>query len=308
MTLYTFEAVQEHYNSIKVLTSTVHHWSEDIRPLGDRKNKHERIIKFSDNCYGLSTGDYGELWVNTKREDGTPRHPRMTMKEVRARCTILWQRYTDGRVRVRVTNTCSKYGSIRGYYMLAHYLPAGLRFIREDGRQYISHNHEWYRLPKRTHLTFEKTADDYGWKLVSPKHADTKPVRVVRKGLKAKYKKPLAEFLQFTRVTGPLLTIDQDTAGDMAIQLLDAGAKDACGTGNRYNMFRKLRRGELEDFSREVIRSRDHEGYLPLAYMAIYWVTATWEGTALNNAIMSRNVDRVLGFTKIIQKQINRSA
>ena len=57
----SFHEVAKHYNSIKPLVSKLHTREDDIRPIGDRARKHERIVKISNNCYALSDGyHYGD--------------------------------------------------------------------------------------------------------------------------------------------------------------------------------------------------------------------------------------------------------
>ena len=56
----TFDEVASYYERIKPLRGA-NNVGKDIRPIGDRKRKHERIVKVSDNCYALSDGwHYGD--------------------------------------------------------------------------------------------------------------------------------------------------------------------------------------------------------------------------------------------------------
>ena len=54
MYLNSFDAVKEQYRSTKPVVSKYHTKEDDIRPIGDRKRKWERIIKVNDNCYALT--------------------------------------------------------------------------------------------------------------------------------------------------------------------------------------------------------------------------------------------------------------
>ena len=58
--LETFGAVAKHYKMIDPVVSTRHKLEDDIRPLGDRRRKWERVKKFSDNCYALYDGEMGD--------------------------------------------------------------------------------------------------------------------------------------------------------------------------------------------------------------------------------------------------------
>jgi hypothetical protein len=71
----TFEQVEAFYNRIKPVREDGYSTSRNIRPIGDRSRKGERIIKVNNNTYALSDGyHYGDAvytpWVhasNTSR-------------------------------------------------------------------------------------------------------------------------------------------------------------------------------------------------------------------------------------------------
>ena len=55
----TFKEVENWYDSIKPMKSKHHTLEDDIRPIGDRRRKHERIVKVNDDKYVLGmTGEY----------------------------------------------------------------------------------------------------------------------------------------------------------------------------------------------------------------------------------------------------------
>jgi hypothetical protein len=58
--LNNFNAVASHYAGIKPMISKVHTLEQDVRPLGDRKRKLERVKKFSDDCYAYYDGNGGD--------------------------------------------------------------------------------------------------------------------------------------------------------------------------------------------------------------------------------------------------------
>ena len=80
--LDTFHRVEEMYNTTKPIVSKKHPLHHDIRPLGPRNRKWERIKKFSYNCYGLMDGgSYDGLGEHTRH--GTtvePHNPRTSNK------------------------------------------------------------------------------------------------------------------------------------------------------------------------------------------------------------------------------------
>jgi hypothetical protein len=57
----TFEQVEAFYNRIKPVREDGYSTSRNIRPIGDRSRKGERIIKVNNNTYALSDGyHYGD--------------------------------------------------------------------------------------------------------------------------------------------------------------------------------------------------------------------------------------------------------
>tara|TARA_B110000858_G_scaffold51037_1_gene59122 strand:+ start:1434 stop:1859 length:426 start_codon:yes stop_codon:yes gene_type:complete len=60
----SFDEVVAHYENVKPLRGK-DNAGKDIRPIGDRKRKNERIVKISDNCYALSEGyHFGDALFN----------------------------------------------------------------------------------------------------------------------------------------------------------------------------------------------------------------------------------------------------
>ena len=51
----SFDEVVNHYENVKPMGG-ISNKGKDVRPMGDRKRKYERIVKISDNCYALSEG------------------------------------------------------------------------------------------------------------------------------------------------------------------------------------------------------------------------------------------------------------
>lgn len=92
----SFEQVEAHYNSIKPIRGKGDMFGP-IVPIGDRRRKHERIIKLSRNCYVLSDG-----W-----HMGSPDYYRCEKAYLQDRhmeyyAPVVWKRHKDGRVSVRI--------------------------------------------------------------------------------------------------------------------------------------------------------------------------------------------------------------
>ena len=60
----SFDDVVYNYENIKPMGGSTNK-GKDIRPIGDRKRKYERIVKISNNCYALSDGfHFGDAHFN----------------------------------------------------------------------------------------------------------------------------------------------------------------------------------------------------------------------------------------------------
>ena len=167
--LDTFHRVEEMYNTTKPLVSKKHPLHHDIRPLGPRVRKWERIKKFSYNCYGLMDGgSYDGLtksfWPNYMY------HPMpKDIKEEKKFAPILWT-YDGTRERIRIRNEMGDHTHTMRNTMLENALPSNMHFYCNNGRQYIGiehgdgKNHDDYYLPKGDYpLEFERETSRQRW-------------------------------------------------------------------------------------------------------------------------------------------------
>ena len=249
-TNYTsFESVVAHYEDIKPIRERTLGTSRDIRPIGDRNRKQERIVKLSRNCYALSDGYH--------RGDGaftyfSPSWGRGLMEYY---APIVWRKHKDGSESVRIMNmTGPDYGSdITRYSFIDRHTPQGLHFIRGNARQYISASPTWGTssmhadkifLAKGKTVPAEEYKDKqgylsgaahkyevtHGWAqrkddnaaLVFEKYGSGNWVHNtttgkgvpngphVNKELKAQYKDALKKFFQWGMIMSPLIPLQQD--------------------------------------------------------------------------------------------------
>lgn len=160
----SFHEVAKHYNSIKPIVSQYHTRQDDIRPIGDRARKYERIVKISNNCYALSDGyHYGDdkfyPWSITETEHVNGEWKTTVrfdwLGSMRRYAPIVWSRNALGIEKVEIRNITggdSGY-SIQRYDFLYRHMPRGMHFIRgNNARQYISlggvHNDNKHYLAK----------------------------------------------------------------------------------------------------------------------------------------------------------------
>ena len=134
--MHTFDQVAEKYHSIKPVISKNYTAEQDVRPIGQRRRKWERIKKVSDDCYlfvdsyGFGDDVFGRYWA------GGVTKP--TIDEQIMLAPIVWKR-VDGQVFLKVRNgTGLDHAHTGRYAFLTEWLPRGLNFVVDKGKQYVS--------------------------------------------------------------------------------------------------------------------------------------------------------------------------
>ena len=129
----SFKMVVGHYNRIKPLGGK-DNVGKDIRPIGDRRRKWERIAKISANCYALSDGyHFGDEHFQYWGHYGTP--PTFTSMEKYA--PIVWRKLPDGTDQVTIRNGWGP-GTHNGRYaFLDRHSPRSMTFCLGGGKQYM---------------------------------------------------------------------------------------------------------------------------------------------------------------------------
>jgi len=139
-TEYFFDTVKRTYEVTKPVISVHCTKEDDVRPIGQRRYKWERIAKVDDNTYALVDGYWSGYGVHRKNV-------------VAAMAPITVQRREDGDyIRVRNGTVGSAWTS--RYKFLMKHLPRGMQFIGKfkEGSHtiYLSQTNETYPLPKST--------------------------------------------------------------------------------------------------------------------------------------------------------------
>ena len=239
-TLNSFAAVEDKYNKTKPLVSKNHTVSQDVRPVGERRRKWERVKKISDDCYIVLSGYGYEDDVFSWRGFGTI----ISVEEQVALAAICWQRDAQGVETIKIRNGTGDHAHTSHYRFLEEALPRGLEFHIKNGKHFVSVGHssgrDFYYLPKTRYvpkrmwdywvnqntpgavraveyysptedgafLTFTRTGV-HEFKFSGELHTVPKPPRhIVDRKLKAKYKQPIAEYLEWINAIAPLLRID----------------------------------------------------------------------------------------------------
>lgn len=128
---YTFDMVKAVYDKTPPVREHDHGTKFDVRPIGPRWRKYERIRKFKDGSYALMSGDsicddYGYKYSQSERPP-----ERLTKKYA----PILWRRIKGKDV---VTITYCKRTQANGFMnFLNDFLPWGMRFMVTNGKYYL---------------------------------------------------------------------------------------------------------------------------------------------------------------------------
>lgn len=172
----TFNEVVSWYERTKPLVSKNHTLENDVRPIGDRKRKWERIRKVDAETYCLLDGYYGSTIWNNSHSD--PQYEQDM-------APIMWKREADGDY-IYIRNGVKGSAPFSRYQFLDSYLPSGAKFqYNQQGKHWVHANTstgwEDFPLPKT----------DYKWD-----HQRKEPIKDDGKRLKFK----VNEDGTFTRV------------------------------------------------------------------------------------------------------------
>jgi hypothetical protein len=131
----SFEQVEAHYNSIKPIRGRNDMFGPVV-PIGDRRRKHERIIKLSRNCYILDDGWH--MGSSNYYSDANEK-AHLQAKHMEYYAPIVWKRHKDGRVSVRIMNGVggSQSAFQSRYSFLWRHLPEGMWLQILNGKQYV---------------------------------------------------------------------------------------------------------------------------------------------------------------------------
>ncbi len=323
--LNTFDKVAACYESTKPIRGKLA--PHNVRPLGDRARRWERIKKINNNCYLLMDGYYsGDDVFSTWYSGGNTGKP--TEAEMINLAPIVWRRHRDGTTTIKVRNGTGQGAHNGRYSFLDRHLPNSMRFIIRNGKHFVSlYGAEYYlakskttakcALPKSEHknrwnsyltarddgvaLTFRVDDDkisfvDGGKKLPVP------PKVRVDKEAKAKMKDAIAEFREWAFTMYPLLPVKdreyRERMRNEVHEVLDI-------RGWPWNML------DLFDVkvAKQIIRDPDHTLRVHFMYSLMgqtdYHLSNTYDSDAAHakavKAQFNSRINKACGFNKKVR-------
>lgn len=148
--LNSFDEVASWYERTPVLKSKKHPAEQDIRPIGNRRRKWERIIRLGPNTYALSCGGNADPVFHWGWTGAVKKHP-VALRETERLSPIVWRKHADGTETITIRNGQGEWQSNSWYSFLQRALPRELWFRNNrQGRHAIYNRAEGkeYYLPK----------------------------------------------------------------------------------------------------------------------------------------------------------------
>jgi len=306
----SFDEVEAAYNNITPLRGT-QNVGKDLRPIGDRARKYERIVKLSPTCYVLQDGwNYGD--------DLAPAYGMYEAGKFKGRddqfmieyAPIVWRKHRDKSETVTLRNGTGPSNHNGRYQFLYRHTPKGMWFRNRNGRHFIqvsgsgyhprADSTEYYlakqmKVPVEVYedakkrggkwtkwmqkreqspaLTF-KNLGDGDWEYVSGGKEIPKPPRtIVNKTLKARLKPHIEEFRSWALTVTPMLPMnDIDFVQRMRKETLEHIKEHY--NSNTYG-FWNLERGMAvrPEMCRNILKDSEH----PLRVHLAYAIFSDWD-------------------------------
>lgn len=267
----TFNEVVTRYEQIKPVVSVCHTREQDIRPIGQRKRKCERIRKVDPETYCLLDGGYG----NTLNQSRT-----LTPQFEQDMAPIMWVREADGDY-IHIRNCAVGSMHMMRYAFLQSYLPLNVRF------EYNKQGEHWVRartpagwkdfpLPKTRYLwdykQWTKAATDDGRRLKFKANEDgtftragesfTTDMPTVDKELKRQWKPKIDAFYIQAAALAPMLGVSWKDADTYRTSVLSW-----CEDNNVEPMRNAIMFHLSIELARQIMEREDHP--LRIAMMAL---------------------------------------
>ena len=309
----SFEQVVKWYDMTKPLVSKNHELSHDVRPIGDRARKWERIKKIDDNTYALCDGNYGNyIW-------GTANEAQHEYENLMA--PIVWMRREDGDF-IRIRNHHHRMISVTRYNFLTYNLPSGMRFhYNQSGKHYVRARQpgiavaEDFFLPKCKvnfdHQRKDSVTDD-GMFLMFRVNGDGTFTRVgdklkvevtrVDKDEKKQWRDKLSDFYEYCAAVAPMLDLSWSGRNEYHAMVRDyvkEHVNDRTWIRNTSSIPSQI--------MRDVVTNDEHPIRVAVAAMVIYDINGKRDVSGIEDlraikAAYNRVMNKAMGFYKIEEK------
>jgi hypothetical protein len=259
-----FDLIRAKYESVKPIVSKKSTLADDVRPIGARRNKSERIIKVDENTYVLSDG------VLSAIRSYSPMPLEMELQFA----PIMVQRRVDGDyIRLRSGSVSSVWMGRYGF--LQAYTPRGMSFATNSGRANAIYTHRdgnLHLLPRMDYqidwgtgvvvrdggemLWFKQTSPDT-YERVSELY--TLKTNKIDRDAKSPYRKQLRDYFNWMCVMSPMLITGMESkwrARDVAVSEFLEFAGDKI-FANQYTPMR-LPTPELSALVKDILKDDDH--------------------------------------------------
>jgi hypothetical protein len=305
MRFISFNQVAAWYEQTKPIKSVAHTLEDDIRPIGQRKRKWERIKKVDDNTYCLLDGCYGQTMYNHN----------VTDQYEQDMAAIMWRREADGDyIYIRNGTTDSvPYGRFK---FLRRYLPLNMGFrYNQQGKHWVHAKtptgYEDFPLPKtdyRWDYTLKQAAcADDGKRLRFRANEDGTFTRMgdafkvtishVNKELKKSWKPQIEAFYVQAAALAPLLKLSWE-AGILYRQTINEwGGRTGLTLGYfTYGGVERLPPRLMQ----QIVEQEDHELRIPAIALVVHAIggqqeVATKEDLTRIKSAYNRLMNKALG-------------
>jgi len=277
----TFAEIKKWYEDTKPIISKNHDARCDIRPVGQRRQKWERIVKINENKYAIVDGSWtGMAWVSSSDDD-------VKFYELLADklAPILWEKRDDGEY-IHIRGSVNSGYSIGRYKMLNWYLPFTLRHFDKQpaGKHWIvdGKGQMQYPLPRmkadvrwNTHevvryednsLTFKRVTDGNGkttaWERVGEVKVKGTTINADRK---KQLKPALKSFYDWMVTMRPLIPQDWESTREFSKLMAEGLGIDNFWSGTRAEQV-------TPTFAESVITNEDSPYRLAFASVVLRWL------------------------------------
>jgi hypothetical protein len=301
-----FDEVVSWYERTKPLVSNNHTKEHDVRPIGERRRKWERIKRIDENTYALLDGNYGNtIW-------GLPNDVTVAYENTMA--PITWMRREDGDF-IRIRNHAKNGRSVTRYNFLFQHLPNALRFqYNQNGKHWIRHNGEDIVLPKCNvkfdHAKKQLTTDDNMFLMFRANEDGTftrvgdklsVEVKRVDKERKKEWRERINAFYLYCATVGPML--DKSWWAQQVYHQQVMEWMRAQHGGNIAGWWIRNAASLPAPLMRDVVGNDEHDLRVAVAAMVVKHITQAHpcpeEAVRRTKSAYNRLMNQTLGFYKI---------